>query len=265
MQFAVNYSIPLEDYLTTGLVEVDRIKCPDWDRLYQHAMSIRPVHVHFDILVGLGRVNFIDLRRIRAILELTQTSHVNCHLVTSRDTDPKSTKDIWAMQKQWEGEIQLLGKEFGYQNVVAEHFPYMPYHPHMLAAVNAKYISQVINGIGCKFLLDLAHSRITAKNLGMEIKDYTLSLPIDQLQELHITGMRSYGGYLVDHFPLDEEDWSILDWLLGLIAQKRIPAPVIAAFEYGGIGNTFAYRTNPSVILEQVPRLYQKIKAINNC
>ncbi len=261
MEFAVNYSIPLEDYLSTGKVAVDRIKCPDWDCLYQHALHIKPVHVHFDILVGLGRVQKLNLMRIREILELTQTAHVNCHLVTSAATDPASAQDALKMMQLWELEIGLLAAEFGHANIVVEHFPYMPYHPHMVAAVNAKHISAVINQTGTKLLLDLAHARITAINLHIEVKDYILSLPVERLQELHITGIQSYCGYLVDHFALDEEDWDLLAWLLNLISQKKVAKPIIAAFEYGGVGYTFAYRSNPTVILEQVPRLYKMISS----
>jgi hypothetical protein len=36
----------------------------------------------------------------------------------------------------------------------------------------------------------------------------------------------------------------------------------MAAFEYGGIGEKFSWRCDPTVIASQVPRLYEKIKSL---
>ena len=167
MKFAVNYSFGLDNFLKNRDNLVDWIKCPDWVGLIMEARKIRPVYVHFDILVGLNKVKDLDWERISMILNLTSTPHVNCHLVTSRHTNPSSPANVLAMMHQWEGEITLLSSRFGNNNVVIEHFPYMPYHPYMRAAVNANNIRAVVDQTGCRFLLDLAHARITALNLGL--------------------------------------------------------------------------------------------------
>ncbi len=261
MKFAVNYSIPLAQFLENNPEQVDLIKCPDWDGLFIEAAKVKPVYIHFDILVGKDQAKHLDLERVERFLAHTSTPHVNCHLVTTRETNPSSTKDVTVMLKQWEKEISVLSSHFGNNHVVIEHFPFMPYHPYMKAAVDAKNISTIINETGCSFLLDLAHARITAQVLGVDAQDYIMALPIRQLQELHITGMRLYNGLWHDHFELLDSDWTLLEWILAMVKKHEIPEPAIASFEYGGVGNTFAWRTEPGVIQNQVPRLYAMIKS----
>jgi len=261
MKFAVNYSIGLDNFLKNRDNLVDWIKCPDWFGLIMEARKIRPVYVHFDILVGLNKVKDLDWERDSIMLDLTSTPHVNCHLVTSRQTNPSSSADVLAMMHLWESEITLLYTKFGKEHVVIEHFPYMPYHPYMRAAVEANNIRAVVDQTGCGFLLDLAHARITAINFGLDLQEYTLTLPVHRLTEMHVTGIQQFNGCLHDHFMLKEEDWSYLEWVLKLMTEGQLPKPVVTSFEYGGVGETFAWRTNPQVLEEQVPRLSELIKS----
>ena len=261
MKFAINYSVGLESFLKDRDNVVDWIKCPDWFGLIMEARKIRPVYVHFDILVGLNKVKDLDWERISMMLNLTSTPHVNCHLVTSRQTNPSSPADVLAMMHQWEDEVTLLASRFGNNKVVIEHFPFMPYHPYMRAAVDANNIRALVDQSGCGFLLDLAHARITALNFGLDLQEYTLTLPVHRLTEMHITGIQRFNGCLHDHFMLKEEDWSYLEWVLKLMTEGQLPKPVVTSFEYGGVGETFAWRTYPQVLEEQVPRLSEMIKS----
>jgi uncharacterized protein (UPF0276 family) len=108
-------------------------------------------------------------------------------------------------------------------------------------------------------LLDLAHARITADTLGIDVKDYIKSLPLDRLVEMHITGVQKHNGVLTDHFGLDQKDWEILDWALKQIQAGLWRNPEILAFEYGGVGEVFAWRTRVEVLESQVPRLYRAV------
>ena len=53
----------------------------------------------------------------------------------------------------------------------------------------------------------------------------------------------------------------VLDWVLERIKSGQWASPWLLAFEYGGVGEKFAYRSNPQVIEEQVPQLYERVKA----
>ncbi|TFH01228.1 MAG: hypothetical protein E4G77_03790, partial [Nitrosopumilus sp.] len=141
MKFAVNYSVGLANCLKKDDFHVDLIKCPEWEGLLMEARKIKPVYIHFDILVGIGMVHRLDWKKINHLMELTETPHLNCHLVTMRGTDPDSSSDVLHMLKTWEQEITLLSAQVGNNHLVVEHFPFMPYNPHMRAAVDAKSIS----------------------------------------------------------------------------------------------------------------------------
>jgi hypothetical protein len=131
--------------------------------------------------------------------------------------------------------------------------------PHLAMAADPKTFSRVILDTDCMLLLDLAHARITADTLGMDAKDYIQSLPLDRLVEMHITGIKQHGGVLTDHFGLSEGDWEILAWALESIHAGKWREPQIIAFEYGGVGDVFIWRTDYDVLKSQVPKLFRMV------
>jgi len=60
---------------------------------------------------------------------------------------------------------------------------------------------------------------------------------------------------------LGEEDWSFFTWAMDRIRAGDWSTPWMVAFEYGGIGDPFKWRSESSVIAEQVPRLYDMVHA----
>ena len=87
-------------------------------------------------------------------------------------------------------------------------------------------------------------------------------LPVEKLRELHFTGVHQIGNRLQDHLEALEEDWCILEWVLERISSGEWPRPWLFVFEYGGVGEKFAGRSEANVIAEQVPRLYKMVKNI---
>jgi hypothetical protein len=96
----------------------------------------------------------------------------------------------------------------------------------------------------------------------MDQRDYMAKLPVERLRELHFTGVHDLDGYWQDHLPALEDDWQALIWVLERIRSGEWPRPWLLAFEYGGIGEKFAGRSDPQVIAEQVPCLYELLKSI---
>jgi hypothetical protein len=60
---------------------------------------------------------------------------------------------------------------------------------------------------------------------------------------------------LTDHFKLQQEDFRLIEWSLDNIRKGYWRKPEIIAFEYGGVGSTFVWRTDIKVLKEQVPLL----------
>ncbi len=259
MKFAVNYSNPLIRLIKEDAIELDWIKCPDWDGMLEEAAAYKPVTIHFDLEAGLGKTLDVDVSRIGRFLETTETPHVNTHLVTPRSYTPDDPTELHRVNDLWRQEIGWMVDRFGADKVVLEHFPYTLSMPHIAPAADAVTFSRVIEDTGCQLLVDLAHARITADTLGIDVKDYIGAMPMERLAELHVTGIRPYGGVLTDHFGMDEEGWEILKWALQEIRSGQWKEPRVVAFEYGGVGDVFVWRTDYDVLKEQVPRLYDLV------
>jgi len=259
MKFAVNFSNPLVNLIKSREIRVDLIKCPDWEGMLEEALPYGPVTIHFSLEAGLGRTLDTDFNRIDAFIAETGTPHVNTHLVTPRSCTPEDPTELRRVKDIWLKEIGRMVDHFGSDRVVLEHYPFTMATPNIAPAVDPEVFSKVITDTGCQFLLDLAHARITADTLGMDAKEYIRALPVDRLTEMHITGIRPFGGVLTDHFGMEEGAWEILDWALKEIHSGQWKKPRIVAFEYGGVGDIFVWRTDRDVIREQVPRLYEMV------
>ena len=106
-------------------------------------------------------------------------------------------------------------------------------------------------------LLDTAHARVTCAYLGnVTAEEYIQALPCEQLRELHVTGAQhDTNGRLRDSMPMGPEDWATVRWVSAQVQEGRWPAPWITALEYGGVGASYEWRSDPQVIEQQLPML----------
>ena len=259
MKLAVNYSSALIQLIESGALTVDLIKCPDWEGMLEEAQPFGEITIHFDLKAGLSQTFNTDLTRFEQLLNQTSTPHVNTHLVGPQHLDDTDSEQLSWLIALWREEISLLTHHFGADTVVLEHFPYTFNTPHLRLPSNPQVFSGIIQDTNCMLLLDLAHAKITADTLSMNVKDYIQSLPLDRLAEMHVTGVKRYAGVLTDHFGLSAEDWDLFNWAIQNIHHGKWRQPEIVAFEYGGAGNVFVWRTDKRILQEQVPRLYKTV------
>jgi hypothetical protein len=80
-------------------------------------------------------------------------------------------------------------------------------------------------------------------------------LPMQQLKELHFTGIRHnrINGRWMEYLSIQKKDWHWLDWVLNRIHSVEWNTPWLLVFEYGGAVEPFEWRSYPEVIIEQVP------------
>lgn len=260
MKFAVNYSTPLVRLLDEGAITIDLIKCPDWEGMLEEAAPYGPITIHYDLEVGLGNTFKADFERIIALKNRTFTPHFNTHLVTPQYFDSNNPQDINRINTRWRNEIQLMIDHLGAKAVALEHYPYTEATPHLRYPADNRVFTEVIKDTGCMLLLDLAHARVTADTFGIDVKNYIRSLPLDRLVEMHVTGIKTHGGVLTDHFEMSSSDWDLLEWALQEIRAGHWREPQVVAFEYGGVGEVFIWRTNYEVLKNQVPILYEMIR-----
>jgi uncharacterized protein (UPF0276 family) len=269
MKFAVNYSKQAAQLVEQGVIEIDRFKCPDWPDLIAEASRLRPVAVHFTLNVGQGKIQSTNWGQIERILQQTGTDYVNLHLAPEYSdfpgipVDTTDNAECQIVIQRMIAEVQSVVSRFGSERVIVENVPYRGEdRTVMRPGVEPDAISEVVRETNCGLLLDISHARIAARSLGIDERLYMAALPVHRLREMHFTGLHHLDGRWQDHFPVLEEDWPALDWALERVRNQDWAHPNTLAFEYGGVGEKFAWRSDPTVIAEQVPRLYQSVHAV---
>lgn len=257
MKFAVNYSSPIAKLIEQGEVEVDLLKCPEWDGIVQAARKVAPVYIHFEISLGTHKVQDLNFDLIRRMLETTETRYLNTHLSNYRPRSTASEENRLMTINEWREDLEFLREKLPDTRIIAENLPWHEFMPELEIACDPALITEIIEENDLGLLLDLSHAQISAAMMGMDYRDYIARLPVHRLAELHITGIREYNGYPTDHFEMQANDWVVAEWAANQIESGSWRRPEIVAFEYGGVGNVFCWRTQPEEIRSQVPRLYE--------
>lgn len=255
MRFAVNYSVPLENLIKDGSLRVDLIKCPEWKNIIHFGLKLAACYTHNEIALGNGRLKNLDFENIKACLEITQTPHLNCHLWGSLPAFQNIRKDRESQVDIWMRDIEILRSKLPGYEIICEN---LPAEAHMPAWDISRYpdlLADFMLKSDSGLLLDLSHARITAMNYKLDYQAYIAALPTDRLAELHITGIKQYNASPEDHFEMQDADWQPTAWAAGQIRSGAWKKPRMVAFEYGGVGDVFRWRTDGRYLLEQVPKL----------
>jgi uncharacterized protein len=264
MNFAINYSLPAIGLLKTGQIQTDYLKCPDWLWMIEAAVQIRPVAVHFNLVAGNGNASNIEWDHIMRCLETTGTFFVNLHLESHTRDFPEIPIDttqpayIQQVYDQALRDITTVVQMVPAERVIIENVPYRGRDGKVLRpSVEPELIRQILSETGTRLLFDHSHARISAHYMGIPEEEYIQQLPMERLAEMHFTGMQWHAGKLTDHLGAQEADWQALGWIFERIQSGEWPEPWLLAFEYGGVGDKFDWRSDPQIIAEQVPRLYR--------
>ena len=270
MKFAINYSPQAEQLWRVDRIQADLFKCPDWPDLVSQVSETHAVYVHCSLYAGRRLQPHVDMELLQNWLELTETLVINTHFaVLDTDFPSEATITAEAVIDRAVRDVELLGERFGNDRIVLENVPYPSRWTDgdMLAEVaDPAGISEVVQRSGCGLLLDTAHAIRACEGTGRDdVKAYLSALPVHALRELHIVGIRPERdelGLRQDHFEMTDADWEIAEWAVGQIRQGCWNTPDTLAFEYGGIGEKFAWRSESRVIAKQAPRMYQLAKSV---
>lgn len=262
MEFTINYSPQAAQLYADRKIRVDRFKCPDWPDMIEEARALAPVYVHFPLDAGALSGRSSDFAAVEAMVRDTDTPFVNYHLVAyARDFPgtPPETHDPHVTALIVEraiAEIHRAIDRFGAGRVILENIPYFGAGgEYMRASVDPAVLQRVVDATGCDFLLDLSHARIAAHYLQVDPHAYVESFPVSRLRELHLTGVDWVNGKLLDHMGMGEEDVVWTRWAVDRIAAGDWAMPKLVAFEYGGVGKPFKWRSDAAVIERDVNRL----------
>jgi len=210
----------LETLLKAGHIPVDRIKVGSW--IGEHALIVtaaaHPVLLHISDGVAWPRSNNWIKKQVELTLWL-RTPWVSAHLEMGLSPLnyhwPPLTLVPAALAKRWAvNTLQSWAIESPVPLLV-ENMPRSHTNGHDYQA-DPLFISQVVEESSCRFLLDLAHARVSAAMRQQPIREYLTQLPLHRLVEIHVSGPRPIkGGRLVDaHQSLQEQDYSLLKWVL---------------------------------------------------
>ncbi len=260
MKLAVNFSPQASDLLKSGQIQFDLFKTPDWQDMVEVAIEFLPVYVHFDLSVGDGRLAHADWSKVDDFLEKTGTKIVNLHVVSPTDLDPCNHGQVEALQDQIIHEVQTVCKRYNPERVITENIPLPRCGKEYLRPVALPpFFQRIVTETGCGMLLDLAHAAISAKTLQTDPFTFFSEFPVRRLKEIHITGLGLHEGEIHDHMEMKDRDWNLFETAINRIKTGDWRSPDIIAFEYGGTGAPFSWRSETRVLLEQVPRLNQLV------
>ncbi|MFC4403758.1 DUF692 family multinuclear iron-containing protein [Gracilibacillus xinjiangensis] len=269
MKLAVNYSLETEKLVKDSVIDIDMFKCPDFSKeLIDNAKQTKPCYVHFALNAGDNQMNKVNWTAIEALREETNTPFVNVHAVAfvkdypDMDTFTSNPVHINRIIDAVIKDLAPVMDKFGAENVMMENVICRGENENMMRAIiEPEILSEIMQETGCGLLLDTAHAQMTSKCLGLDVKQYISQLPLDQLKELHITGIQPDNkGRLHDSMPMTDEDWDLAKWVIQRIKAGYWQEPWVAAFEYGGVGPIFEWRTDEEVLAKQTPILYELVK-----
>ena len=277
MKLAINYSPQAEHLVSQQAVKLDLFKCPPAsdpvmvthapDFLTQ-AARCRPIYIHFPLYAG-GNLEAANWAEIETALRQTGTPYVNVHLQAetkdfpSLRADTTAPADVAQLTDIFIRDVAVLIKQYGPERVIVENVVYRGGEgKYLYPCVDPDVLCKVVAETKCGLLLDTAHARLTCLALGTDVKEYIARLPVAQLKELHVTGAQYDGQRVRDSMAMGEEDWAITEWAIQEIKADRWAKPWVLAFEYGGIGPGFEWRSEADVIAEQLPRLWDLAQSV---
>lgn len=294
MKLAVNYSGPVAKLLHDQQIQIDYFKCPACLDLVTTIQESHPTYVHFPLRVGAGIGDALDTEtnqlpdwnKVETLLSRTRTPLVNVHLtptVQDYPNIPVDTIDLTHINMLVENmikDVESVVRRFGSEYVIIENDHDFG-NRHLRPAFLPEVIYRVVEESDCGFLLDIAHARLAAHYLGINIHEYISALPVSRIREIHITGVQHFEahwieqirqagvdtnivqrfvGRLVDHLPMTEADWELFAWSMEQVHSGKWKQPWVVTFEYGGISSLHAAITDVDMLANQIPQLYALVK-----
>lgn len=257
---AANYSKELLELISEAPAIVSAVKVSEFgstDYLDDYKELRRQKNVFLHGLVqsaNLGEPGFrqmFNAEILKKTLELTDTRYISCHLQCNVPYGEHVDRDVFL-------------DRFISDSMYVKELMNMPVHlenVHFNFAVKEKmnkepfvsepdFIKEALVKTNSKFLLDIGHAQVAAWHLNMEPERYIHMLPLDLVEEIHITGPVMVDGELRDkHHEVSEEGYSLLKYVLENSNANTV------TLEYGGVGKTFEDRSDKETLKRQLLRL----------
>jgi len=236
-----------------------------------------------------------DWRKFEKLLAQTGTPYLNLHLLSRRElgvemADGEDDFNAEQVQEHMIRDVEAVTARFGKEMVILEN-GYDLGSAARSAAFYPETIRRVVEETGSGFLFDISHARMAALQLGMDYQEYIAGLPVDAIREIHITGIQVVDEYwmaraeasgmtrekmekligpggawlphgLLDHLPLTDEDWQVMEWAAQQLRSGVWQQPWVISLECGGVGPFWSATYTAEEMKEQVPRLQEIFSGI---
>ena len=268
MQLGCNDSPPLRLLLDENRVELDFLKVSSLDGLpeaVEAALNYRPVliHVGFGISDTTASYDAFDWNGFNRLVQRAGSPHLAMHLEASThnwrgdDLRVQSRAEILQITEQLTALCKFLKDRLGCP-LLLENMDYMgselkPGYGVFRTSVEPALLWHLVQTEGVGVLLDLAHLRVTAYHLGLDVYAFARSLPLGKVREIHVSGPVYIPGLGLrdDHQELTEADYALLGWTLPLTNAE------IVTLEYPKV------RTVKASFNEQVVALERQLTRLN--
>jgi uncharacterized protein len=236
MKIACNYSPELMKLMDSGDADVDFFKakaCGLMEKELVALRKIRPVLLHGlgnDERTGMPGFEAYDYTRANRLLEQCGSPHLAIHLcITNADAAPGMTdEEIYrrmvgcALSFKKNLSVPLLLENIADSPDERTNYYFIPF-------VEPEKIGGIMSETGAGMLLDIAHAKVTAQYRRWDVREYIQALPLCKVREIHVsgTGIDAGGEPFDAHDAMQEEDYELLDWVLGY------SEPEIVSLEFG--------------------------------
>ncbi len=234
-QLAAIYSEPLMALLAEGKAPVDRIAVCPWHTEAQilEAQSHRPLLLHnMPEPFALNHPDPFDkavVTRAQELMSLVEPPWLSVTLGFNAEASEYEGKITRHSETQSQSQVYLNTCRSAARLRRWLTVPLLLANPDFHPGSGCEYICEplfiiaVLDAVGCDFLLDIAHARISAHNMGLGEERYIRSLPLFRTQEIHVSGTRIRKGTMYDaHEPLQARDWDILSYVLSRAQPKMV-------------------------------------------
>lgn len=235
LKLTANYSEALVKLIRAGEAPINGIEVGPWFspkmiKKFQHELPGWEFQYHASGFISRMRYQPGALEQLREYLACTQSRWISIHIellpvgiywlnkrfgLQLPPPNPKTAREKF---------MRMVSKVSASTNheIIVENLSSIRPQKYAYAA-DPDTITQIVEALGVGFLLDIAHARVAAYNQGQKIKRYLERLPLAQIEQIHLSGVREKNGNLYDaHESMREKDYAILEWVMERSEPKMI-------------------------------------------
>ena len=231
MKLACNDCAPIRQLLDQGRADVDFLKVTSLRDLgieVESALYYRPalIHVGFGIGDSVATYKDFDWDGFNRLVKKSGSPHVAMHLEVSTHNWREGADLRWQSANEAKAMVSHLTELWRFLRgglecpLLIENMDYMgvelkPGYGVFRTSVEPALMWGLTDE-GAGVLLDLAHLRVTAYHLGVDVRAFARSLPLHAVRELHVSGPSTVAGLGLrdEHQEMAEEDYALLAWVL---------------------------------------------------